>query len=803
MKSLYAKKSGGFLLIWLVAVWLIVVASCIFFISGINKTASHEVDRYLEEISSGVALSVDSQIQGSFNLLSAIGNLYFEYLEDDADQALEFLERTALLHDIRQISISDMNGNMVWVHHPNPVPVAASLQGSGSQPVAGHNSLHLAEEAAPGSLSPSSYVPVSLIDMPELAPAFEGEMVFLRMRRSPLDGADVVICARPVYLHDRISGVVATWNDAARIKRYLHTPVLEGKGHFHIINTNGDMLLGPPAMKVAAPYNYFRLLGAHTSLNPEEVRQIGRRMFEGKSGGFTAVFSQAEERVVTYVPLNSRLAGHNLYLLASLPVEAAWAQFDALGREALLLVSIIVLLFTGLLLFYYVKDRSFTRRLFDVAFIDPVTGGMTYDLFELEAMPRIVAAPPGTFSLIAVDIRQFKLVNDMLGSVSADGLLKALHRCFLRYLEPDELLCRSHADDFVLLVNIKSKSKQLSLMNEFSEQVNREIAESGIRYKLYFSFGVYEITDNTLSLLTMLDRANFARKSSNIVVRGNSYECGMYSDVERLRMLKFKDIENKMDDALANRDFLVYLQPKVRLADMRVVGAEALVRWHDREAGIISPGDFIPCFEDNGFIIKLDLYIFEETCRIIRGWIDAGYKPVPVSVNLSRAHLLDPNFMDSYVQICDRYNIPHHLLEIELTESLLFENFGCLQNVVRRLHQLGFICSLDDFGSGYSSLNMLKEISVDSLKLDGAFWVSEGGDNQREKDIIAAVVALARKLGMKTVSEGVETSGQLEFLRQVNCDMVQGFVISKPVPPDEFEKMVYGSGKDSEFAFAD
>ena len=213
---------------------------------------------------------------------------------------------------------------------------------------------------------------------------------------------------------------------------------------------------------------------------------------------------------------------------------------------------------------------------------------------------------------------------------------------------------------------------------------------------------------------------------------------------------------------------------------------------------MIPPNEFIPVLERNGYIVELDLYVFEAVCGMLRHWLDKGQKPVPISVNLSRVHLKDSAFLMRFREVWEKYDIPADLLEIELTETLVFENMETLIHIIDEIHKIGFTCSLDDFGSGYSSLNMLKDVPVDVLKLDRAFFLGDMGE--RGKRVIEGVIDISRRLQMGTVAEGVENIPQVEFLRQARCNMVQGFVFSKPVPMTEFEKLAFGrpAGEDWE-----
>ena len=243
-----------------------------------------------------------------------------------------------------------------------------------------------------------------------------------------------------------------------------------------------------------------------------------------------------------------------------------------------------------------------------------------------------------------------------------------------------------------------------------------------------------------------------------------------------------------MPSALARHEFECYLQPKDGLRSRNIEGAEALIRWNSKDFGFISPGDFIPIAEKNGFVVELDFFILEEVCRTMRRWIDDGKKPVVISVNQSRLHLNYDDYIWRLREIVDKYDIPYEYIELELTESVFAENAEKLLKVMHKLHEIGFKLSLDDFGSGYSSLNMLKDMPVDVVKIDKEFF-SDTMNSQKGRAVITTVVDLAKNLDMDVISEGVETREQVEFLTEIHCAMVQGYYFAKPLPISEFEKL--------------
>ena len=246
-------------------------------------------------------------------------------------------------------------------------------------------------------------------------------------------------------------------------------------------------------------------------------------------------------------------------------------------------------------------------------------------------------------------------------------------------------------------------------------------------------------------------------------------------------------VEENMARALENEEFSVYLQPKYNPMTNRLAGAEALVRWISPTDGFINPGRFIPIFEKTGFVTKLDDYMISHVAKLQAQWLKAGKRIVPVSVNVSRAHFAMPNLAEHIQSLVDQYKVPHHYIEIELTESAFFDDKNTLLQTVKKLQDYGFEVSMDDFGSGYSSLNSLKDLPLDVLKLDAEFFRGENSEGRGEI-VVSEAINLAKKLNMRIVAEGVEKKEQVEFLKSQSCDMIQGFYYSKPLPAEEYEK---------------
>ena len=251
-------------------------------------------------------------------------------------------------------------------------------------------------------------------------------------------------------------------------------------------------------------------------------------------------------------------------------------------------------------------------------------------------------------------------------------------------------------------------------------------------------------------------------------------------------------LESREKDLVESGELVVYYQPKLDLRTRSVSGAEALVRWLVPSRGLAAPVAFVPFYERSGYIVQVDRYVFGRVCERLRIWLDAGIDPVPVSFNLSRAHLANPAFLDAFERIRKRWNVPPGLLDFELTETLLVGSPFAVADAFGVIRAAGYRSSIDDFGSGLSSLGMLKDAQADSLKLDRAFLSPTGCDPMRGKVVVESVVAMAKRLGMSVVCEGVESASWLDGLEGMGCDLAQGFAIAPALPPDEFEIMAYG-----------
>ncbi|HBF9320362.1 TPA: bifunctional diguanylate cyclase/phosphodiesterase [Clostridioides difficile] len=439
-----------------------------------------------------------------------------------------------------------------------------------------------------------------------------------------------------------------------------------------------------------------------------------------------------------------------------------------------------------ILIFYIIYDKlNFKIKLQKIAYTDNLTGANTIDKFVIDANKILCKNTQVKYALLYIDIDKFKYINDLFGYEVGNEILRNLTKIIKSNIFEEEMFARISADNFIIIMKYIEEdiTNRLKIIFEELDLFNNNQEE---KYKLVLSCGIYFILPEDRDINSIIDRANIPHKMAK---GGHKSSYAFYDNKIHDQEIKEKEMENTMFSSLENKEFIIYLQPKIELNTGEIQGSEALVRWKRPDKGLIPPNEFIPFFEKNGFVINLDLYVLEEVCIYLRKWIDAGINPVTISVNVSRIHLYCNNFIETYKNIIDKYNIPAKYIELELTESIIFDNFDILIDIMNNLKKIGFLISMDDFGSGYSSLNMLKEIPMDILKLDQKF-IMETYNSKRSKIIVTKVVEMAKELGMKVISEGVETEEQFELLKEVKCDMAQGYLFGKPMPIEEFEHLI-------------
>ena len=487
--------------------------------------------------------------------------------------------------------------------------------------------------------------------------------------------------------------------------------------------------------------------------------------------------------IINKVIANMRPEERNRIIATNIAQVPYHLTLKILGKKYFyqIIASLIFLFLAGFGYFYLLEKRK-EKELEKIAFYDRLTGVRNFEKFKIDAAELVRG---GGYVIVMFDINHFRSVTTGFGPKEGQRLLRLLCRKVAGAIQSSEILAHGSNDLFVLLLQDTGDAAIRERLYDLQESIKSEITKSTALYNVSLAFGVYRPTKGEHDMEKMMELVDLARVESKNGFKGGIvfYEADLGA-----RTIREAEIENKMEQALQNKEFIVHYQPKYDLNTEKVAGAEALVRWNS-DKGLIMPGEFIDLFERNGFVLKLDLYVFEVVCADIRKWLDEGRKVLPIAVNVSRLHLLDTDFVSEYGALISKYRVPPELLELELTENMPMASEDFLVEVFNNIARLGVSLAIDDFGSGYSSLNILHTMPFDTLKIDQMFFQNKTG-SERGRRIIETVVLMAQKLGITVVAEGVETKEQVAFLKAIGCNMVQGFYFAKPMPSYEFEHLL-------------
>lgn len=421
------------------------------------------------------------------------------------------------------------------------------------------------------------------------------------------------------------------------------------------------------------------------------------------------------------------------------------------------------------------------QKLLYMAKYDELTGIYDKDEFYRSTLDMIKKNNQLSYAVIVMNISKFKVLNDIFGLKAGDKLLCFIANYLKTNLVGDVRFGRLQADSFAMCVPADKK-----FIINLIKDIEKNISIYPLDFNIIVNFGIYLVDKYDECVNLMCDKANIALSTikGNYVKRYEFYDSKMRRD-----LIKQQELINDVKLAMQNGEFNIHIQPQIEYKSGEIVSGEALVRWNHKTKGMIPPNVFINLFEENGFITKLDMHIWECTCKLIRKWIDNGQKVVPISVNVSRIDIFNLNLNDHFNKLIKKYNLPKGVLELEITETAYMENSVQLIEIVNKLRSDGFKVLIDDFGSGYSSLSMLKDIEVDILKLDRSF-IQDANVNKRSEKILTAIVYMANALKVPIIAEGIETKEQAEFLGELGCDIIQGYYYSKPLPIDKFENLL-------------
>lgn len=621
--------------------------------------------------------------------------------------------------------------------------------------------------------------------------AMQGKSVIQVIDDSPIDAESRVGMAVPIMIDGEVQGVLLGLYDTEKFQEIFEEAFSDISYLAYICDSNGKYVIGTKkAVSIMEGHSpgitqgggFMDILEeAEFSINNKA--QIVQQMKAGVSG--RAVYEyRGEKRHTTFLPLGL----NDWYIVAVLQENQIYAQAMGTAQTSYQLLALLVISVLGIFAYLMFRERRVAinekKKREEIKYLfehDDLTGILNEKSFQDEVKKRLPDIELNEYCLVFLDIYKFKLFNDMFGYAKCDELLCAIAEELENMVLGCNGLCsRISGDNFVVFM-----PHQEELIREFYTKKYRQ--DRIIPVEIYLYYGIYVINDKSVPVPRMIDCAQMAQK----IIKGDYNTCLNYYDEKiKQKIVKEQEIINSMQKALDNEEFVVYLQPQYNYGDGSVCGAEALVRWKSPVKGLISPGDFIPVFESNGFITKLDEYVWEQVCKLQRKWLDAGKDIFPISVNVSRADLLQGSVAEKLMNLIQKYNLTPDMIRVEITESAYMDNPQQLISEINKLEECGLMVEMDDFGSGYSSLNMLKDVPIQVLKTDLKF-LSATGIESRKEHILDSVIRMAHGMDMFVIAEGVETKEQADYLQSLKCDQMQGYYFSRPIPVDEFEQLVY------------
>lgn len=423
---------------------------------------------------------------------------------------------------------------------------------------------------------------------------------------------------------------------------------------------------------------------------------------------------------------------------------------------------------------------------------DTLTGLDQYEVFLQKLEKELEQIGEDRITIVYTDIKHFKYINDTYGYKVGDALLKDFVAGFMERKEFIICVARVYSDNFVVAGRLSADGPTNEEFRELIHRVNQEretqFREKYLNSRLQFCTGISVTDKNSRSLdaETAVSNANLARKVAKDMENDS---CVLFDQSMMEGIRREVEITSSIPKALAQKEFKVYFQPKIDTDTLELIGAEALVRWQKPDGSFVYPDEFIPLIERSGQVVDVDYYVYREVFSFLANRLKEGKKVVPVSLNVSRVHLQKMHILEFVKGLLEEFQIPCSLVEFELTESIYLDNTEQALELIKGLHKLGIKVSMDDFGSGYSSLNLLSKLPIDIIKLDRVF-LKEGEMQESDRIIISCVVDMAKKLKITSLCEGVETQEQSNYLKEVGCQMQQGFYFSRPIPREVFENLI-------------
>ena len=608
-------------------------------------------------------------------------------------------------------------------------------------------------------------------------------------RTSKIDGEEITIYSQAINVkNERIAILLIVKTES--YKDTFSNKVFEGKGFSYIVNEDGNIIVSANTNKTTGNLVDSieqMLVGSSKERFMANKNTIQENIKNEVAGARTLQTTDGQYYMV-YEPI-----GTNDWSIATfIPSKAIAGEINRALLITFILAIVVILIILSICIYIVISNNKKQKQLFEYAYIDPITKKGNIYYFRKKGQ-ELLSKRKKQFTeneveseenkaqsayIIVLDINKFKMINKAYGYKTGDTILNGIAEELENILGKESLICRYSNDYFAVL--FENNENIHKVVNEIIKKIENLKVNENV-YNLSVNMGIYKLTDLDTNISEVMDKAIIAHSAS----KGDVFDkFHIYDEKMEKELEKESKIEHEMYQALMNKEFKVYYQPKIYINNEELYGAEALVRW-EHNGKMIPPSEFVPLFEKNKFILKLDVYVFEQVCNDMKKWKEKYGKEPIISVNVSRDHFLDEHFLEKYMIIASKYGINTNKIDLEITESATVEAGIDIIEIMNKMKKLGFLISIDDFGTGYSSLSTLQDMPADILKIDKSF-VDRIGKNG--KNMVDYILTMAKELKLTTIAEGVETKEQKDYLLEKGCDIIQGYYYAKPMPEEEFER---------------
>lgn len=595
-------------------------------------------------------------------------------------------------------------------------------------------------------------------------------------RISKIDEEEITIYSQAISIENEKIAILLIVKTES-YKDTFSNKVFEGKGFSYIVNKDGTIIVSANTDKETGNLieNIEQMLVGSSRERFEANKNTIQDNIKNEVSGSRTLQTTDGQYYMVYEPI-----GANDWSIATfIPSKAIAGEANRALLTTFILAIIVIFIIISICIYIVISNNKKQKQLFEYAYIDPITkkGNIYYFRKKGQEMLDKEKSKENQY-LLVLDINKFKMINKAYGYKTGDTILNGIGEELEQILGKQSLICRYSNDYFAVLFEYAEDIRKI--VNTLVKNIENLKIDSNV-YNLSVNMGIYKLTDADTNISVAMDKAIIAHSAS----KGDVFDkFHIYDEKMEKELEKESKIEQEMYQALMNKEFKVYYQPKMYTNSEELYGAEALVRWK-HNGKMVPPSEFVPLFEKNKFILKLDVYVFEQVCSDMKTWKEKYGKEPVVSVNVSRDHFLDEHFLEKYMMIAAKYGVNTNNIDLEITESATVEAGIDIIEIMNKMKKLGFLISIDDFGTGYSSLSTLQDMPADILKIDKSF-VDRIGKN--EENMIDYILTMAKELKLTTIAEGVETKEQRDYLLEKGCDIIQGYYYAKPMPEEEFEE---------------